>query len=127
MKRTDPMAPLLPEDHHPTGTSRVREPGGATVSTRKVPRMWFGWIARWAAAFVALMTVLDLCWDRTWTSGQENLLVTLPERIMALALAPDGRWLATGGFHGAVVAWDVPRRRIDTEVMIRAGYVSALA
>ena len=41
---------------------------------------------------------------------------TSPDTIMALAISPDGRWVASGEYRGSVTIWDITRRKIESRL-----------
>src|SRR5206468_5903331 len=92
-------------------THRLHEERGVSTATRTVPRVALGPVVRSATAVVGFLT-LAAWWDQDSSSGTENVIGTHPDRIVSLALAADGRWLASGGYHGTVVIRDPARKRI---------------
>jgi WD40 repeat protein len=50
-----------------------------------------------------------------------------PDTILALAVAPDGSWLAAGAADGTVRIWDVARHKLVTLFAAHRGPVRALA
>src|SRR5947208_3550911 len=96
------------------GDSRALAPRGVSVSSGKVPRLSVGRLVRSVTMIVALITLVAW-WDYGSTTSVENVLGTHPDKITAMTLSADGRWLASGGYHGSVVIWDVARRKIETD------------
>jgi WD40 repeat protein len=124
-EESDAMAPHFSGPQDQDGISRIHEGGVVRGSTSQVPRLSLRQLARTVTAIVALGT-LTAWWDRSATTSPENVIGTHPDRLMAMAIAPEGRWLATGGYHGSVLIWDVARKRIETELQGADGPVFGL-
>jgi WD40 repeat protein len=60
-------------------------------------------------------------------AGRMQRFVPTTDTLVSLALSPDGRRIATGDFHGAIVLWDT--RTLDATATLRqgTGAVQALA
>src|SRR3954466_15721257 len=120
------MAPLPSCPPGRRGDHRIREGVGETVSTCGVPRLWPGQVVRSALALVALLT-LAAWWDRDPATSTDNVIGNHPGTLSAIALSPDGRWLASGGHRGAVLIWDLARRELEAELDPSESPVSGLA
>src|SRR4051794_32406556 len=96
------------------GACRAHAPRGVSVSSGKVPRHSVGRLVRSATMIFALIT-LAAWWDYGSTTSGENVLVTHPDKIMVVALSADGRWLASGGYQGSVLIWDMARRKVESD------------
>ena len=87
----------------------------ASVSTSNVLRWSLRRLVRTAAAVLALIT-LAASWVQGPDTDTDNRVGTQPDKLTAMAPSPDGRWLATGGYRGIVLIWDMARSRIETEL-----------
>src|SRR5262245_20817941 len=125
-EETDVMAQPSsdPRDQH--GIHRIHEGDVVRVSTSQVPRPSLRQLTRPAMAIVGVITLAAWLRQDSPTST-EPLVRTDPGRLTAMALSAAGGWLATGGYHGPVLIWDVARRRVETELVGTGGPVSALA
>jgi WD40 repeat protein len=75
---------------------------------------------------VALVSLAAL-WDWGSPTSMENVVGTHPDRITSLAIAEDGRWVASGDYHGSVVIWDPLRRQMERVLEGSDGPVYCLA
>src|SRR5262245_39839247 len=106
------MAPLSPYPQRLPGTCRIHDDDVESVSTRRVPNGWVGRLVKSAAMVVALVS-LAAWWDWGSPTSMENVVGTHPDRITSLAISEDGRWVASGGYHGSVVIWDPLRMQME--------------
>src|SRR5262249_34837965 len=125
IEEADAMAPLFSCPQCQRGMCRLHGDGSVSVSTSRVPRLTLRQLARTTTAIAPLGTLTGW-WDHSATTSTENVIGTHPDRLGAMGVAPDGRWLATGGVHGAVRIWDLARRRIETELQGAEGPVFGL-
>jgi WD40 repeat protein len=87
----------------------AREKRGASVPTNGL-RFWSLRVVLWFVALSAGAIYLANQWDEVPASKADHLLGTHPGKVKAVAYSPDGQWLASGGFEGPIVIWDMKRR-----------------
>ena len=117
----------------PNFSTRLNRPGGSQThrqSGRSVPNKRYlhstiGLIVR-TTTIIAIICLV-CWWEQGSTPSANNVLGTPPDRIMALASSPDGRWLASGGYHGSVAILDMTRKRIEKVLEGKDGPVFGLA
>jgi hypothetical protein len=52
-------------------------------------------------AIVAVALLVDRA-EESPSQGADNVLLTHPDMARAVAISPDGRWLASGGYTGSI-------------------------
>src|SRR6478752_7577873 len=102
------------------GVRQTNMERGPSVSTNRYLRSTTGWILRYATVIVAIIC-LGSWWEQGSTPNPNNVVGTRPDMIIALASSPDGRWLASGGYHGSVTIWDMTRRKMERALESKAG------
>src|SRR5688500_10726435 len=91
----------------PSGTDLGRDADGPDVLGRDTPRVTLltsGWMLRLVAAIVGVAMVAG---RPARGPTARVILEDLGDRVLALALAPDGRTLASGGIDRAIRLWDL--------------------
>ena len=115
-----------PPSNRPDVRQCHRELGPSLSRTGTCDRAKTGWILRSATALVAIICLVTW-WEQGSTPSSDNVVDTRPDKIMALASPPDGRWVASAGYQGSVTIWDMTRRRIEAVLEGNRGHVFDLS
>jgi WD40 repeat protein len=77
-------------------------------------------------AIVAVVLLMDWAGEEP-RKGADNVLLTHPDKVRAVAISPEGRWLASGGYQGSVTVYDLTRKRIGAVLGGKPGALYGLA
>ncbi len=94
-------------------------PDGKTLATGTSP----GWTDQTARGELRR-------WDMTaagWPEIKTPAWATPPGNVLAMAFAPDGKWLATGGYDGSVQLWETATGKVTTTLIGHHQRIGSLA
>ncbi|WP_165233382.1 WD40 repeat domain-containing protein [Aquisphaera insulae] len=120
-------------DHRSTRPSRREFPAASPsrwderVSGGRAPSVPAGSSVRCVLAIAGAIGLASLVGPREESATTSDITGEHSGLILAMAISPDGRWLASSGFEGSIRIWDLAERRIVTNLEPEDGPAYGLA